>query len=578
MIKRNLIVPVFILFSLLPVSAQVKKQETGLKREVTLYNPYKPSLPEFKKRSFLPDINDTSKVRPDFRYDINTTPFLPNYTISPIKAAALLPDPLPKLYKGYVNIGLGNYITPLAEVSITNERSKKGSIGLYARHFSTNGKIELDNGMKNFAGYMDNDVSLFGRKFFRKNILGGSLDYSQKIRHAYGYEPAIHDYLPSKKDIRIPYNNLGAKVSLSSSTLDSTEFSYDFMFSYNYFSSGKNMSQRNAGISGTMAKSYQGFYVGSGLNIDLYHFSDFLKISPEYVASISPFMKKSSSQWSYKLGLQLLLEKDMTAFTSLHVYPDVNFNLTIVPSYINFFVGLSGKLEKNEPLNIISENPFLMHDGSLYKQPSTSHDLIVFTGLKGNSGLEGNYVISASYSLISDMLFYSNIFRTDTVFTPYRGNYFSALTDDVELLNVHAEMGGKINDKLTFNGAANINRYTLSKFKYAWNKPGWDAKFGLKYNLRDKIIAGMEITLQGKRKLVVNGESLLLLSSQIVQNSPFIYEMPTHLNLNLSAEYRYSKILSFWTKLNNIANNRYYEWAYYPSQGFLFMLGFTYSL
>jgi len=54
--------------------------------------------------------------------------------------------------------------------------------------------------------------------------------------------------------------------------------------------------------------------------------------------------------------------------------------------------------------------------------------------------------------------------------------------------------------------------------------------------------------------------------------------MPAHLNLNLSAEYRYSKILSFWTKLNNIANNRYYEWAYYQSQGFLFMLGFTYSL
>ena len=126
--------------------------------------------------------------------------------------------------------------------------------------------------------------------------------------------------------------------------------------------------------------------------------------------------------------------------------------------------------------------------------------------------------------------------------------------------------------------SANLNRYTLSKFKNAWNKPGWDAKFGMKYNLRDKIIAGMEITLQGKRKLVVNGESLLLLSSQTEQYSPFIYEMPTHLNLNLSAEYRYSKILSFWTKLNNISNNRYYEWAYYPSQGFLFMLGFTYSL
>ena len=33
---------------------------------------------------------------------------MPDYTISPIKAAALLPDPLPKLYKSYINAGLGN--------------------------------------------------------------------------------------------------------------------------------------------------------------------------------------------------------------------------------------------------------------------------------------------------------------------------------------------------------------------------------------------------------------------------------------------------------------------------------------
>src|SRR5450759_960014 len=99
MIKRNLIIAVLLIISLLPLDAQVKKQDTGLKREVTLYNPYKPSLPDSKKRSFLPDINDTSKIRPSFRYDVNSAPFLPEYNISPIKAAALLPDPLPKLYK-----------------------------------------------------------------------------------------------------------------------------------------------------------------------------------------------------------------------------------------------------------------------------------------------------------------------------------------------------------------------------------------------------------------------------------------------------------------------------------------------
>jgi hypothetical protein len=578
MIKRNLIIP-FLLILSLSVTGQVKKQDTGLKREVTLYNPYKPSLPESKKRSFLPDMNDTSKVRPEFRYEVKTTPFLPEYTISPIKAASLLPDPLPKLYKSYLNLGMGNYLTPLAEISITNERSKNGSIGFYGRHFSTNGYVLLENGRKVFAGYMDNDLSLFGRKFFRKSTLEGSIDYKEKTSYAYGYDPAIIDYSPSKKDIRIPYNNLGAAASLISSTLDSAEFSYDFRFSYNYFASAKNMSQRKTGISGTMSKSVEGFYIGSGLNIDLYHFSDFLKTSPEYVASISPFLKKSSNQWNFKVGLQLLLEKDMMAYTNFHVYPDVNFNLTIVPSYISFFTGLSGKLEKNEPLKVISENPFLIRDGSLYKLPSTSHDLIIFTGLKGNSGLGGNYMLSASYSLISDMLFYSNIAYPDSVAAQKRGNYFSALPDDIELLTIHAEMNGPISDKLSYNGSVNLYNYTMSKYKYAWDKPGWDGKLGLKYNLRDKIIAGMEFSVQGKRREIVNGNYVAPAPSiPAVVDPRVIVSMPAHLNLNLSAEYRYSKILSFWTKLNNIANNRYYEWAYYQSQGFLFMLGFTYSL
>ena len=70
---------------------------------------------------------------------------------------------------------------------------------------------------------------------FRKNILEGSVDYSQKIRYAYGYDPSITDYSPAKKDIRLPYNNIGAKASFSSLTLDSTDFSYDFGVSFNYF-------------------------------------------------------------------------------------------------------------------------------------------------------------------------------------------------------------------------------------------------------------------------------------------------------------------------------------------------------
>lgn len=574
MIKRNFIITAFLFYSLLTVTAQEKKQEVVVKREVTLYNPYKPSLPEAKKRSFLPDMSDTIKIKPTFRYDINTIPFMPGYTLSPIKAAALLPDPLPKLYKSYVNIGMGNYVTPLVEISITNERSKKGTFGFYGRHFSTNGKLKLRNDERVFAGYMDNDVSLFGRRFFRKNVFESSVDLKQKTRYAYGYDPAITDYFPLKKDIRSGYNNIGAKASLSSLTLDSTNFSYDFDLYFNYFYNAKNLYQRNVGFSGIMAKSYEEFYIGSGINYDFYRISDLLLTNPKYIASISPFIKKSSELWNFKLGLQALLDRNMTSTAVFHIYPDINFGFSVVPSYIGFFVGLSGRLEKNEPLKIISENPFLTSNGSLFTLPNTNHSLIVTSGLKGNTGIGGNYLLSASYSLISDMLFYSNMVFTNGIFTPGRGNLFTPLTDDAELLNLHAEMSGAINEKLSFNGVANLYKYTLSNYDYAWNKPDWDAKLGLKYNLRDKIIAGMEITTEGKRRFIVNGD----MSMPVFYSPSVIIETPVHVNLNLSAEYRYSKILSLWAKFNNISNNRYYEWAYYPSQRFLCMVGFTYSL
>jgi hypothetical protein len=574
MIKRNLIIPALLFFSVFTATAQEKKQEVTIKREVTLYNPYKPSLPESRKRSFLPEMNDTMKVKPDFSYEVNSQPFMPAYTISPLKAAALLPDPLTKLYKSYVNIGLGNYITPLAEISITNERSKKGTIGIYGRHFSSNGKVKLQNGEKVFAGYMDNEISLFGRKFFKKSLFESSIDLAQKTRYAYGYDTSIINYSPAKKDIRLGYNNLGANASLSSLTTDSTDFSYNFDIWYNFFYNGKNLYQHNAGFSGIMAKSFKGFYVGSGIGYDLDRISDRFLTVPKYIASVSPFIKKSSEQWNFKLGFQALLDRNMTDSPEFHIYPDFTFGFNIVPSYISFFTGLSGRMEKNDPLKTVSDNPFLLRDGSLFTLPNTDHKLTVIAGLKGNSGLGGNYLISASYSLVDDMLFYSNIVCEDTILISGRGNYFAPIPDETEILNIHAEMSGKINDKLSYGARGDFYRYTLAQNAFAWNKPAWDASIGLKYNLRDKIIAGMELSAEGKRKVIVNGDVLGV--DPIFPVTQF--EFPAHFNLNLSAEYRYSKILSFWARFNNISYNRYYEWAYYPSQRFMGMVGFTYSL
>lgn len=571
MIKRTLIISLLSFLVFIPGFPQNKQED--LKREVTLYNPYKPSLPDVKKRSFLPDATDTSRVKPDFKYNINTSPYTPEYDISPIKAASLQPDPLPKLYKSYVKIGLGNYLSPLGEISITNERSRKGALGFIARHFSTNGKVKINDSTKVSSGYMDNDASLFGKKFLKGNVLEGSIDYLGRTRYAYGYDTTIAGYTePDKKDIRLAYNNIGAKLSFYSLTLDSSSFAYDFDVHYDFFASAKEMNQHNAGITGVMSTMFRGFYAGSGIQFEYFKPPERLFDGSKYMFALSPFLKKSTQQWNFKAGLQLVLDKDTSESARFRLYPDVSFGFSIVPSYVSFFAGLSGKLEINDPLHVIGENPFVLPDGPLYFLPNTSHSLIVSAGFKGNTGIGGNYILSASYSLVKDMLFYSAFSFPDDFIRPQYGNYFLPQADDAEILKVHGEMTGRITDKLSYIGNATWYKYTLTGLQFPWNKPSWDGQLGVKYNLRDKIIAGLDVTALGKRKLAATRIDLI--------NVPEILgrEYPLHVNLNLSAEYRYSKILSLWLRVNNIAFDRYYEWAWYPTNRFLCMVGFTYSL
>ena len=327
MIRSALYAIILLLVPVLNARAQGKKQDAELKREVTLYNPYKPSLPEIRKMSFLPDMTDTVKIKQDFRYTVTAKPFQPAYTISPIKAAALLPDPLPKLYKSYVMLGFGNHTTPLAELSITNERSKKGAIGFYGRHFSTNDYLLLQNGKRAWAASMDNDASLFGKRFFQNSRIEGSADFTQRVRYVYGYSPSIMDYDPKKDDIRMNYTNIGGKLSYGSIKMDSTELWYDFDAFYNYFRQSEYFFQHNFGLDGIMAKEHNGFYVGSGLSFIYYNQPDSARTDNQFMASVSPFFKKRTDQWNFKLGLQLLYDRN----SIIHIYPDLEFGFSIIP-------------------------------------------------------------------------------------------------------------------------------------------------------------------------------------------------------------------------------------------------------
>lgn len=572
---KNIISATLSIIILFSPDLAAQKKEQDLRREITLYNPYKPSLADFKKKSYLPEIDDTVRVIPRFSYNVLSRPYSPEFSISTIKPAALLSDPLPKLYKGYVKLGLGNYATPMAELSISSHRSRQGAIGLYGRHLSSFGKLPLRFFPERvFAGFMDNEASIYGKKFLGNSILGLSVDYDQKTRYAYGFktdEPA-YIYKPDKKEIKTGYYDVGVKAVFSSANLDSADFSYDFSLSHDYFNYSKYRTFNHTAFSGEMAKSIEKLYAGAILDFDYYKMADSLHMKPRYIFHANPFIRRSTGQWNFNLGLRFVLARDIESSARPYFYPDIGFGFTIVPEYLGFFTKLDGRLENNDPLNMFSLNPFLRPD-TLFRMKNTDHSIAISAGLKGNSGMGGSYVLSASFSHVNDLMLFANIAHPDTLGHIERGNYFVPRTDDAEILNIHGELSGNISERLKFLTSGNFYSYTLAFNSHPWGKPVWNGSFELKYNLRDKILAGAGLSLLGKRYFLVRQSSTgwATLSDEVI-------ETPAHFNLSLSAEYRYTKILSFWVKVNNISTRRYYEWAFYPSQMFSLMAGFSYSL
>ncbi|HCC70003.1 MAG TPA: hypothetical protein DEQ09_02470, partial [Bacteroidales bacterium] len=175
---------IILLLMLMPAGLNAQRGQKEIRREVTLYNPFKPSLKKASKINFLPQISDTTVSAPEFRYTIDAKPFMPGYEIRSISAARLQPDPLPKLYKGFLNLGIGNYFSPIAEISVSSDRSRKSNVGLYLGHESSFGKLKINDAVKVYGGYMDNTGKLFVTKFLRRAAISADININHMRRYA----------------------------------------------------------------------------------------------------------------------------------------------------------------------------------------------------------------------------------------------------------------------------------------------------------------------------------------------------------------------------------------------------------
>ncbi len=530
------------------------QQEEEIKKEVKVVKPYEPVLAGARKIDIPPVTRDTTQYHPVIKYEITPHAMMIPYQPRPIKPARMAGESVPKLYKSYLKLGVGNYITPMAEISIASLRSRKHAYGFYLDTRGSFGNVKLTNGKKVDGDYGTLKAMFYGKKIFRYSNLEGSLFLNRDRLLFYGYNPFLDTTL-AKDNIKQAFLNPGASVHYYSTRADSNHLNFDFRMRYDYFSDKYSHTQHGVVLDTRLFRMFGGKTLG--LDLDVNYFNADLYPEGKYntVASIEPWYYQSSGEWRLKASINATM--DITkGNTTFRLYPKVRFQFKIVPDYLMAYLGVTGGTKINDYRSVTGVNPFV--NPGLYVE-NTDRKMDFYVGVSGSIATGFEYKVQGFYDLVDNMPFFVN--DTDRV-----GNRFTVVYDDVQVAGVSGEVTARAGRKLSLRLWAEYKDYSMSSLYKPWHEPAVKASLGGRYNLKDKILVTADVLFIGKR-YALTPDPL-----------PQAVTLKAYPDLNLGLEYRYRKILSFFLRLNNIAGIRYETWNQYPTQGFFIMGGFTYSL
>lgn len=558
--KNTIIALILTLFA---IPALVRGQEKIHQEEVKVIKSYNPMVDDANKINLNPAVSDTGITTKEvLSYEISPVKLETDIEVAPIKAAKMSGMPQEQLYRFFMKTGFGNYTTPYFEVFYNSLRSRQHSYGIHYKHLSSLGNI------KDYAyqGYSENGVDANASLFGDEHIYDFRGSYGRDVVHYYGRPDTLVNDTLSRDSIRQRFHTAGFSASLRSNYRGSSRLNHAFGLSYQMINDLYPTTEHGARLSGSLNKEVEWFkfspsqVLGMNLSGAFFHATageDTVSWPAQSaLVTVNPFISTRVKEMDLKAGFTAAYESDNNG--KLRIFPDILLKISLKEQQFLITGGLDGGIEHISFRTLATENPFVVSNPQLLNQVTA---IRAFGGINTAIGKRVNLNVMVSSESVKNM----PMFTADTTL-PFR-NRFAVVYDDGTILTLKAELGVKVAEKLMVTGLVKFQDYNMITTGYAWHKPALTTGLDARYNLQDKIIAYVSMQyLSGIRvQEFENG----------VEKTETLKDI---FDISIGAEYRYSKLLSGFMRLNNLSASKYYRWQYYPAQRFNAMLGITYAL
>jgi len=558
----------FLCICVLPARAQENvPQNDQLNMDVTFVGDLELFLKDANKISESPKIREAlSEIRP-IQYKLLPNKLNAPFELKPINAAKInLEEKLKKLYRGYTRAGFGLYTTPFAELYYTDGRSSKGTFGVHASHLSSAGGVAKDDSIPDRLSH--NHVELWGKKFLKKHSLSGGVNWNRDVLHYYGFFP---DSFPNTAmtGMKQRFNLLEFNSGLHSYFRDSSKVNYDGNIAFYHFSDLNDGKESNLDLSGTLRKYMNTELLGLdfGVNYNAFDYFDSRDSSNQdtegSIFRITPTASTKKGNLNVRVGMSLVI--DAGAQDPAHFYPIAEANYGLFNNILVPYLGVGGEVQRQTYRDLTDENPFTVSFPDLRNR---NKRLELYGGLRGRLGGNASFNARISNTSYEDFAYYVN----DTIASIT--NRFLVVYDDLSVLNIGGELSFDAGEKLKFFGRGDYFIYSTEQEPEAWHQPSLRISAGGVWDLQDKLLLRAEVYHIGKRKALSRGP---VEGGELTESGDYERQLKGFLDMNLEVEYRYTKRLSVFGRLNNFLAQRYAIWNNYNVQRFNAMMGLTFA-
>ncbi|WP_276486116.1 hypothetical protein [Paraflavitalea pollutisoli] len=523
-------------------------QDTTKRKTIDITSTFKPVLREASKINFnaAPPVADTSK--PTLLYNIPVQNLYFTYQPAELKPVALQMDSLNSwVNSNYIKVGIGNVHQPYVKAGFSFGDGQTTFFNVFANYYNSKGDQAFQ---KNSLAKVGAAVTYKTPKNLEWN---GSVGFSSNDYYLYGYQP--DSLIFTKKDLRQRFQTIEARADMHN--LAPTEFGINYhpsmrvsVFNDNHSPKGR---ESNTVINLPLEKTFgDEFTFKLGVTADLTNYS-----------VNTPGTKFTDNNNLYQVGTALQYK---TPTLNLHggilpTWQDKKFNLlpnlmadiSTGDKQLTLQLGWIGYYQKGSYQRFASINPWIAQPDSLMNTRVTE----LYAGFKGS--VAGHFTYSAKVGLQK----YRDIalFVNDTI----DGKTFLTIYDpQVNVVNIHSEVGYNIGEKFNATAGFNLNWFTkVEREMKAWGMIPVELNVGLRWQVMKDLWLHSDLWAwdgaQYRRKDGENGKS------------------PAAFDLNAGAEFRITKNFNLWLQMNNIFNNKYQRWNQYDVFGFNILGGITYS-